>query len=200
MNEFDYDVRQRKRIASGAFRRKCGSKSRKCSLSTDHMTQKQWEERNGKVVTVNLKSPMSWKEFKSLPTDIQSTYVSYLKEEYGANATKISSMFHITPQTLKRELVAKGVNVHFHAGKTMSEENLVKWNTFVSGSPEPSMDEELGEEQFGGELSDAPVMNMKSFSLSFDGAIDVEMIANSLRHILGNDATGAVHIICDLAA
>ena len=44
MSDFEYDCWQRKRIAQQAKYRKCGSKSKKCSMSTDHMTQKQWKE------------------------------------------------------------------------------------------------------------------------------------------------------------
>lgn len=203
MNEFDYDVRQRKRIASGAFRRKCGSKSRKCSLPTDYMTQKEWKERNGDVVSVNLNSPMSWKEFKALPADLQTEYIKHLRGTYHANATKISDMFQISPQTLKKHLDAKGVEVKFQAGKSMAAYQLDKWNKFVCGNNElreEPVSESVQEEQTSCEGVAQPTMSMKSFSLSFDGVIDVEMIANSLRHILGSDATGAVHITCDLAA
>lgn len=66
MSDFEYDCWQRKRLAQQAKYRKCGSKSKKCSMSTDHMTQKQWKERNGKVVTVNLNQPITWDEFKAL--------------------------------------------------------------------------------------------------------------------------------------
>lgn len=51
MNDFDYEVMQRKRLARQAFHRKSGSKSKKCPMSTDHMTRKQWLERCGESVT-----------------------------------------------------------------------------------------------------------------------------------------------------
>ena len=35
MSDFEYDCWQRKRIAQQAKYRKCGSKSKKCSMSTD---------------------------------------------------------------------------------------------------------------------------------------------------------------------
>ena len=71
MSDFEYDCWQRKRIAQQAKYRKCGSKSKKCSMSTDHMTQKQWKERNGKVVTVNLNQPITWDDFKALTASMQ---------------------------------------------------------------------------------------------------------------------------------
>lgn len=39
---------------------------------------------------------------------------------------------------------------------------------------------------------------MKRFSLCFNGRIDVNMIANSLLHILGDNAVGEVEIVCNL--
>ena len=41
-------------------------------------------------------------------------------------------------------------------------------------------------------------MDMKRFSLCFNGRIDVNMIANSLLHILGDNAVGEVEIVCNL--
>lgn len=54
MNDFDYDCLQKKRLARQARYRKCGSKSRKCPLPTDNMTQEEWKERCGEVLTIKL--------------------------------------------------------------------------------------------------------------------------------------------------
>lgn len=45
MNDFDYEVLQKKRLARQAFHKKGESKSRKCPMSTDRMTRKQWIEK-----------------------------------------------------------------------------------------------------------------------------------------------------------
>jgi len=41
-------------------------------------------------------------------------------------------------------------------------------------------------------------MDMKQFSLIFQGKIDVGMIANSIRSILGQEASGKIEIVCTL--
>ena len=82
MSDFEYDCWQRKRIAQQAKYRKCGSKSKKCSMSTDHMTQKQWKERNGKVVTVNLNQPITWDDFKALTASMQEEYLKHMMENF----------------------------------------------------------------------------------------------------------------------
>ena len=71
MNDFDYDVLQKKRTASGARHIKKGSKSKKCTLPSGFLTAKQRKELNGNVTTYNLSEPMTWKSFKAMPLDIQ---------------------------------------------------------------------------------------------------------------------------------
>lgn len=165
MSDFEYDCWQRKRIAQQAKYRKCGSKSKKCSMSTDHMTQKQWKERNGKVVTVNLNQPITWDDFKALTASMQEEYLKHMMENYGANATSFAAMFGVQPLTIRRHIQMNKLNIKFPVGHSMST---------------------------------AQSMDMKRFSLCFNGRIDVNMIANSLLHILGDNAVGEVEIVCNL--
>ena len=120
MSDFEYDCWQRKRLAQQAKYRKCGSKSKKCSMSTDHMTQKQWKERNGKVVTVNLNQPITWDEFKALTTSMQEEYLRHMMENYGANATSFAAMFGVQPLTIRRHIQMNKLNIKFPVGHSMS--------------------------------------------------------------------------------
>lgn len=65
MNDFEYEIMQMKRLARQAQYRKRGSKSKKCPMSTDRMTRRQWEKRCGEVVKYQLGIPIAWKEFKN---------------------------------------------------------------------------------------------------------------------------------------
>ena len=78
MNDFEFDCMQKKRLAHQAKYRKRGSKSKKCPMSTDHMTAKQWKERCGKIVTVKMDSPVSWASFKELSKSTQEEYIKNL--------------------------------------------------------------------------------------------------------------------------
>lgn len=42
-------------------------------------------------------------------------------------------------------------------------------------------------------------MKMSNFSFEFNGEIDVNEIANSLRMIVGKHTVGTVKIVCDLS-
>lgn len=47
MNDFDYDIVQKKRLVASARKQKCGSKSKKCSLPSDNLTAAQLKAKNG---------------------------------------------------------------------------------------------------------------------------------------------------------
>ena len=90
MNDFDYDVMIKKRVANSARNRKRGSKSKKCPMSTDHMTRKQWLERCGETVTYNLSKPMEWQDFCNLPIHIQKEYLLNLIKLYSTTASDLA--------------------------------------------------------------------------------------------------------------
>lgn len=133
MSDFEYDCWQRKRIAQQAKYRKCGSKSKKCSMSTDHMTQKQWKERNGKVVTVNLNQPITWDDFKALTASMQEEYLKHMMENYGANATSFAAMFGVQPLTIRRHIQMNKLNIKFPVGHSMSTAQKDAWDELLHG-------------------------------------------------------------------
>ena len=96
MNDFEYDVKQKKDIARSAAHRVCGSKSTKCGLPSDHLTAAQKQALNGPVVSVNLKSPMTWRSFKALPDHLQREYICYMKDTYGTSDRMLGDMFGVS--------------------------------------------------------------------------------------------------------
>ena len=93
MHDFDYDAMQKKRIARGASRMKRGSKSKKCTLPSDYLTDAQKRRLNGPVSTYKLDEPMNWESFNAMPEDLQKKYILRLQENYGANDEMIGKMF-----------------------------------------------------------------------------------------------------------
>ena len=87
MNDFEFDCLQKKRLARQAKYRKRGNKSRKCPMSTDHMTNKQWIERCGKIVSIKMDSPITWASFKELSKQTQEDYIKSLMEKYEFEIT-----------------------------------------------------------------------------------------------------------------
>lgn len=215
MNDFEYDCLLKKRLAGQAKYRKCGSKSKKCNLLSDGMTHKQWKERCGPVVSYNLNKPMSWGTFKKLPTTVQAEYITNLQKKYGATAVDLGDMFGVRALTVRKHADANGLNICFPRGHAMSAERKAAWSEFLGAVatnidefPEEGCAEVYNETEISSLTTEpkAPIapmkpnqMNMQMFSLRFSGTIDVGAIANSLKLILGEQSTGELEIICNLA-
>lgn len=197
MNDFEFDCLQKKRLAQQAKYRKRGSKSKKCPMSTDHMTKKQWIERCGKIVTIKMDSPVSWASFKELSKQTQEEYLKNLMEKYHINASSLAEMFHITPITVRRHIATQGLAVSFPVGHSMNAEDRRAWELFLSGDAVEQSENEVSLEDE--EMCDEEPMSMCSFSLRFSGKIDVSMISNSLVRILGDHSVGEIEVTCNLA-
>lgn len=196
MNDFEFDCLQKKRLAQQAKYRKCGSRSKKCPMSTDHMANKQWIERCGKIVSIKMDSPISWASFKELSKQTQEDYIKRLMEKYKVNATSLAEMFHVKPLTVRRHIISQGLDISFPVGHSMNTRQKQEWGQFIAG-------EQGGSEKNENDAPDNQTENKKrmsinSFSLRVSGQIDIPMIANSLIRILGNHSAGEVEIICNL--
>lgn len=224
MTDFDYDCLQKKRLAGQAKYRKCGSKSKKCTLPSDNLTQKQWKERCGPVVSFNFSKPMLWGNFKKLPVTVQTEYITNLQKKYGVTAVDLAGMFGVQALTVRKHADANNLGVSFPRGHSMNATRRAEWNEFlcevtknaVDSAPEEPVKDVLVEEDLrettGNEAltaqaesnstitpAEPKVMNMKKFNLQFVGVINVDMIANSLKLILGDQSNGELEIICNLA-
>ena len=202
MDDFTYDCWQKKKLAQQARYRKCGSKSRKCSLPSDRLTKKQWKERNGETVSINLNQPTTWENFKKLSKPTQEEYIRHLMETYGANATSLAALFQVRPLTVRRFLQSRQLAIKFPVGHSMSAAQREAWTAFLNGdticeSSPAQQAEESSPDVFIPDQADS-AMSMSAVSLSFKGKINAAMIANSLLKILGDNASGEVEITCRL--
>ena len=207
MSDFEFDCMKKKQLAGQAKYRKRGSKSKKCSLPSDGMTNKQWKERCGPVITYNPNKPMVWEDFKKLPDHIQTEYITNLQHKFGVTAVDLSKMFGVQPLTVRKHADANNLGVEFPRGHAMSAAKKAEWDKFVCPEQdEPAfLDDECKEWPAEEPVNEMPApaqpeaMKMKNFSLRFSGNIDVNMIANSLKWILGESPNGELEIICNLA-
>ena len=130
MHDFDFDIMEKKRIAQGARARKCGSKSRKCTLPSDYLTAAQKKGLNGKVSTYNLSGPMTYSKFRVMPDDLQKEYLLKLRNEMGASLTAIGKMMQCSPETVRQALIRHGLSTKL---SRMSFECNLRWNTWLKG-------------------------------------------------------------------
>lgn len=137
MNDFDYDVKEKKRIAAGARARKCGSKSKRCTLPSDYLTAKQKKGLNGKMKTFNLSAPMNYGEFKNMPKDLQKEYLTKLYLEWGVGTVEIGKMFGCSSETVRKACRNLGINTS-RCGHKMSYEQLDFWHSWLRQGREAS--------------------------------------------------------------
>ena len=135
MNDFDYDVLQKKRIAAGARHMRRGSRSKRCSLPSDNLTPAQLKRRNGPVSTYKLDAPMRWDDFKAMPVDLQKQYLTNLVEAYGATNEMLGDMFYVHPTHVGAVKKALGVVSH-NPHRLIGEKKAIRdqmWAAFCNG-------------------------------------------------------------------
>ena len=135
MHDFDYDAMQKKRIARGAAHMKRGSKSKKCTLPSDYLTDAQKRRLNGPVSTYKLDEPMNWESFKAMPEDLQKKYILNLQETYQANNVMLGKMFGVTGPSVCKMRHALGIGAMGQSKMTHDEVAVrdAKWDAFCNG-------------------------------------------------------------------
>lgn len=129
MTDFDFDCREKKRIAQNARRMKNGSKSKKCSLSTDHMTEAQWKKKNGEVKTMNMNQPVTYEQLKAMPADLQKEYIEKMISRFGCNLTALAKFFGLDAKGISKLCDELHIDrSQFGRGVRMSKEQAAAFN------------------------------------------------------------------------
>lgn len=214
MNDFDYDVYLKKRIAHGYRHKKNGRKSKRCSLLSDSMTQKQWKEMNGEIMSYNLNSPMPWQQFKAMPPDLQCEYITSLRDKYSTTATDLAKFFGCAPSTITK-YCKSALGISFDPGKRMTKEQRNAFREFTGDDEENGKQDALTGGKFCDSLSSQASLtpnkpetetledhindfHMKEISMSFSGNFDVNAIRNSLAVTIGNGRPVHIEIKCTI--
>lgn len=162
---FNQDVAERSKMKTGAFHKKNGSKSKKCTLPSDHLTPAQKRKLSGPCFSINMNEPLhDWKKFRSLPKTMQVNYINGLVSNYGARQRDIADMFGVKPGTFSQYCCAKFKSETLFkkggTGKMMDErfldfltkpeskEDEVTEVQLVESTPKKT-DEEILRERFG---------------------------------------------------
>lgn len=142
MNDFDFENMQKKRLARNAKYKKNGSKSRKCTMPSDHLTPAQKRALNGEVQTFDLSKPMTRAQFLAAPFDLQKEYIERLRERFRASDRMIGEMFGVTDTAVSLDRKRLGVETgkKMRATKAEREAFLNWWNppaerTLAVGEP-----------------------------------------------------------------
>ena len=210
MNDFEYDVKEKKKLAYQAKHRKGNRK--KCNLSTDHMTNKQWLERCGQTVTYNYNKPISWKGFCGLPTRVQKEYLLGLIDQYHTTASDLAKMFGIAPQVVTKHCGAAEIGIRFSPGKRMPKESREAFDKFCNIDKAPDEEQTVvakkvaQDEPVAGDdvenrvvVEEPKEMNMTDFTLSFSGEFNREKVFNAIAFMVPKGTPVKIDIKCSFA-
>ena len=141
MNDFDYEVKQKRELARAARYRKRGSKSKKCSLPSDYLTQKQLRERNGNVEYYSLNAPMKWATYKTMPDDLKAEYITSLANRYHVTQTDIAEMMGVSRSYMVKE-IHRLQCWPFTAGKNhTAHKDILAWVKFLGDFNRPATED-----------------------------------------------------------
>ena len=102
--------RERKRTARGVHnKRSHAGRGGRVKTPSDYLSRKERDKMNGDVNTYKLNEPMSWKEFKRMPDDIQSQYLKGIISKYDPDAIAMGQMFKATAETVRRRMKELGI-------------------------------------------------------------------------------------------
>lgn len=204
MNDFDYDVLQKKKTARGARYVKRGSRSKKCTLPSDYMTATQKRRMNGTVETYNLSDTMSWKAFKALPTDLKEEYISNIVGRFDASQRMVAAdLFKVSDATLS--LYLKGLGLGWpetkRGKKKLDKESIAVWKEFcgvkqpidlITPAPDAIPDVTAPKEEVRDERPARCAAELLQGSISLRGS--VPDIASKLVTLLGANGDWVMRI------
>lgn len=189
IDDFSYDCMIKKRVASGAKHMKKGSKSKKCSLPSDALTEAQLRKRNGEVTNMNMGTPTSLKDFKKWPVDIQKEYLMKYINEFGCTIADLTQIFGCSYSAFRKHLSEIGFDTSvFSTGKRMSQENRFKFRQWLSTyRPEFSDGEQINLDSAAvtknEERPSSTLMGTPRMCMDFTGLLNVHQIANTLLSV-----------------
>lgn len=142
--------KERSKMKTGAYHKKSGAKSKKCTLPYEYLSKKERKALDGIPTSWNMQWFYTWKLFKEMPKDLQIEYLENMCSKYGCSLMAIGEeVFGIAGPTLWNYVANN--NIHPNIKKTggtgakLARERL---HAAVSEQrdPRPVIHEELLEE------------------------------------------------------
>lgn len=111
------DTAEKKRIARGSHNKRthCG-KGGSVTFPSDFMSKKEREAMNGEVKSYNLNKPMTWKELRKMPKDLQTTYIKKLRNNYDVPDAVLAESFGVSQSYISQVLSNLGLGSGLNAG------------------------------------------------------------------------------------
>ena len=172
------DSIEKKKIAHSSHNRKthCG-KGGRVKFPSDYLSKKELKAMNGDVKSYNLKRPMTWEEFRSMPQDLQIMYIKKLRNEFGVPDIVLSKSMGVCKSSFSKAMKDLKLSLGKNAGATgrqwLSSEKSSKfseyWNKFNN---EKTVEEDSAEDE-AEVVEETDISEEKSNDYTTDNIIDV---------------------------
>ena len=124
--------KERAALARSSRHRKAGSRSRKVPMRTDYMTPAQLRKENGPVMTYNMNAPITMRDLRTWPLDLQREYMRRIDERFHVPGPYIADMLGVTATTLSRYRTSIGVPAGIKRPKPSADVQAL-WDAFLHG-------------------------------------------------------------------
>lgn len=180
--------KERAALARSSRHRKAGSRSRKVPMRTDYMTPAQLRKENGPVMTYNMNAPITMRDLRTWPLDLQREYMRRIDERFPVPGAYIADMLGVAVTSLSRYRTRIGVPAGVRRPKPSAEVQAL-WDAFIGG--EQAQDEEVsavhGHEEDAPAPEPSPVQDNASVfrgaTLALEGSVEecVAWLMHKLR-------------------
>lgn len=162
MSEAEYELKQDSRDkkitarSARSTRTHCGKRGA-VKFPSDYLTKKERDAMNGKCETYRLNAPMSWQEFKSMPEDLQKTYIKTLRKTYNVPNKALAEMFGVSGPAIAKYFESRGLSMGKGSAaskRVWNKEGFLAWRGGAVGHPVDETPVEEIEEPVEGAVTD----------------------------------------------
>jgi len=128
--------KERGAMRSGARHKVNGSKSKRCTLPSDHLTPAQKRKLNGPTEAISLKQPLTYDQLLQVSPSLQHLYLTHLVEDLGARRVDLVEMLGCCQNSFAKLVKSLPEPLIFH-GKPKTQDP--RWIEFISGDDDPDV-------------------------------------------------------------
>mgnify|MGYP003178612413 CR=1 FL=1 len=125
---YKQDVKE-KAITARSSHKYGSSRRRRCGLSSDNLTRKEWERMNGPVHTLKPDEALSWDRFRALPKSLQQDYIKHILSKFKVGPAALGRMFGVS-EAYCGDYLKKQLGITFQ-GRTTRQETLRFLNAYL---------------------------------------------------------------------
>lgn len=185
MDDAEYIYRQdvkEKAITARSSHKYGSSRRRRCGLSSDHLSRKEWENMNGPIQSIKLDEALTWSQFRALSKNLQQEYIKHILAEFKIGPGALGRMFGCS-EAYCGDYIKKQLGITFQ-GRASRQETMRFLDAYLPDrGPAPA---------------DKKNTELARVTMTFSGGFSPEAIAARLRGLFPEGA--AVAITVDISA